>query len=336
MVSQKYRYEHFFSRDGFNKSLGHFQAVSSLLGDINNKVNLAEVLNELLTEKEIEQNQLAPILYALLVDKFSYRFVSHNMQQTISDFSVIHNELKRWNAVDLVISYHHPELGLCVINPKNQDHWLFIQSLKKNEFLTIYCGGFEKEIEEKTASAAINRLLGLFYDKKGKTPEVLLKGSFTYSKPKPPAPKKPVPKKAAGRKPKQEKAVEKKVKEKLETVQPAPAQGKAVRMTPLYAIQVTNELFHNGNVEAWKKAIQSYKVKYPALEVYIFYDGEKINDINTLFKWGKVKHGSSILFSVAGEEIKDVAKLKRYLYQGASPRFEDFLRFPVNTVLKLF
>ena len=30
-------------------------------------------------------------------------------------------------------------------------------------------------------------------------------------------------------------------------------------MTPLYGVVVTNELFHNGNVEAWKKIIESYE-----------------------------------------------------------------------------
>jgi hypothetical protein len=123
----------------------------------------------------------------------------------------------------------------------------------------------------------------------------------------------------------------------------APAAAPAVevpskkrRMTPMYSIPVSNELFHNGNVEAWKKIIQSYNMKYPGLEVFIFYEGERIHDINTLFKWGKVKHGSTIMIAIAGEDIKDLAKLQRYLRQGASPAFEAFLRFPVNTVLNLF
>ena len=107
-------------------------------------------------------------------------------------------------------------------------------------------------------------------------------------------------------------------------------------MTPLYSVPVTNELFHNGNVEAWKKIILSYTTKHPGLEVYIYYDGERIHDIHSLFKWGKVKHGSTILFAVGGDDIQDVAKLQRYLRQGASPKFEDFLRFPVNKVLNLF
>ncbi|MDZ7793320.1 MAG: hypothetical protein U5P10_06385 [Spirochaetia bacterium] len=108
------------------------------------------------------------------------------------------------------------------------------------------------------------------------------------------------------------------------------------RMTPFYSIPVTNELFHNGNVEAWKKVIQSYQAKHPGLDVYIYYDGERIHDIHSLFKWGKVKHGSTILVAVAGEDIQDVAKLQRYLRQGASPQFEAFLRYPVNTILNLF
>jgi hypothetical protein len=109
-----------------------------------------------------------------------------------------------------------------------------------------------------------------------------------------------------------------------------------VKMTPMYSVVVANELFHNGNVEAWKRIIASYCAKYPALQVYIYYEGERILDINTLFKWGKVKHGSSIQFAVSGNEIKDVAKLQRYLVQGASNQFEAFLHGPVNNVLKLF
>ncbi|MDR2900551.1 MAG: hypothetical protein LBV20_03400, partial [Treponema sp.] len=117
---------------------------------------------------------------------------------------------------------------------------------------------------------------------------------------------------------------------------PAASPRGPVRMTPMYSVIVQNELFHNGNVEAWKKIIASYKAKYPELEVYIYYDGERIMDINSLFKWGKVKHGSAINFAVAGNDIKDVAKLQRYLSQGASHLFESFLHGPVNTVLRLF
>ena len=108
------------------------------------------------------------------------------------------------------------------------------------------------------------------------------------------------------------------------------------KMSPMLSVVVTNELFHNGNVEAWKRIMNSYTTKYPDLQIWVYYDGEQITDINALFKWGKVKHGSCIQFVVVGEEIKDVPKLKRYFTQGASPMFEAFLQGAPGAVLNLF
>ena len=108
------------------------------------------------------------------------------------------------------------------------------------------------------------------------------------------------------------------------------------KMSPMLSVVVTNELFHNGNVEAWKRIMDSYTTKYPDLQIWVYYEGEKITDINALFKWGKVKHGSCIQFVVVGEDIKDVPKLKRYFTQGASPMFEAFLQGAPGTVLNMF
>ncbi|MFW5795569.1 MAG: hypothetical protein ACOCV0_00060 [Alkalispirochaeta sp.] len=49
-----------------------------------------------------------------------------------------------------------------------------------------------------------------------------------------------------------------------------------------------------------------------------------------------MKHGTPIMFSVAGEEIRDVSKLQRYLFEGASPRFEMFLKGGIDQPLELF
>jgi hypothetical protein len=49
-----------------------------------------------------------------------------------------------------------------------------------------------------------------------------------------------------------------------------------------------------------------------------------------------VKHGDAILFSVSGDEIKGVAKLQRYLFEGASLRYTNFLKKDVNKILNLF
>ena len=361
MPEMSYEYERFCNRDGFNRSLGHFQAVSALIDDFEDYYNLADILNSLSADREIEQGQLSPILYALLADKYGYISESHNMKATIEDFEDIRKEIARWKAVDIVIAYHHPELGFTVINPKNKEQWSVVQSIKKNELIILYAGAFQDDPDKSLAKAALSACAKLLEGAKVKPSEKLLKGKYKFQEyvfdeeeeeddePEQTA----TASSRSGIAPPQSKRADVKASETGGTAeeeeteapvaaapppkpQPAAALSGNRRMTPMYAVPVTNELFHNGNVEAWKKIIQSYELKYPGTEVLVFYEGERIHDINTLFKWGKVKHGSTIMFAVVGEEMSDVAKLQRYFKQGASIQFEAFLKAPVNTVLELF
>lgn len=113
-------------------------------------------------------------------------------------------------------------------------------------------------------------------------------------------------------------------------------QAKKKRITPQYGVQVSNELFHNGNVEAWRNIIESYEHAHLGTTILLFHNGQRIKHISSLFKWGKVKVGDSIFFSIVGEEIKNVAKLKKYLSQGASHNFHAFIKKDVNVTLNLF
>jgi hypothetical protein len=266
----------------------------------------------------------------------------------------------KWRALDLVVTYFHPELGVVTINPKNRGHWESVRSLKKNELVTVFAGAFDETDGDPKYQEGINLLLSILQGAKIRTPASFAKGRFVQRKqvallPAPSPVRGPRPR---GRRPKalleaaaaasaasaMPPALQSYVAQQTAAAA-APATPKPVvaaattaprKMTPMYSIPVTNELFHNGNVEAWKKIIQSYTTKYPGLEVYVFYEGERIHDINTLFKWGKVKHGSAIMIAIAGDDIKDVAKLQRYLKQGASHMFEAFLKGQVGAVLNLF
>ncbi|MBN2553354.1 MAG: hypothetical protein JXB06_11330 [Spirochaetales bacterium] len=340
MAEAVYEYVGLSTRAGFNRSLRHFQAVNDIVPAFESRVNLADELNGMLDEKAIESNQIGPIVNALLVGhpKYNYRSRSYNLSRNIEEFDPIVSEVGKWDAVDLVLAYYHPDLGLTLINPKNKQHWESVQGLRRNELLTIYSGTLTEKTPEKLLESAIDALISLLETGKVRTPASLTQGKFKWKAPKPPAAPKPKARAKPGRAPARAKAAPKRAPAAAAQAPAAVAEvpTKKRRMTPMYSIPVSNELFHNGNVEAWKKIIQSYNAKYPGLEVFIFYEGERIHDINTLFKWGKVKHGSTIMIAVAGEEIKDLAKLQRYLRQGASPAFEAFLKFPVNTVLNLF
>ena len=343
MAEAVYEYVGLSTREGFNRSLRHFLAVNEIVPAFESKTNLADELNALLDDKAIQSNQIGPIVNALLVGhpKYNYRSRSYNLTRNIDEFDDLVSEVGKWDAVDLVLAYYHPDLGLTLINPKNKQHWESVQALRKNELATIYAGTLTEKAPEKLLDTAIDALISQLETGKVRTPPSLTQGRFKWKAPKPLAPPKPKVKKKPGRPPAraQDKAAPARGAAATAAAAPAaeaPPPSKKRRMTPMYSIPVSNELFHNGNVEAWKKIIQSYNMKYPGLEVFIFYEGERIHDINTLFKWGKVKHGSTIMIAIAGEEIKDLAKLQRYLRQGASPAFEAFLRFPVNTVLNLF
>ena len=301
------------TKQGFNASVTHIQNALSLLDTCNVKKNIADEIGILLENKELTNEEIPAFLSVILLDMWGYKAMSKNIREINATAAAIIAETAKWKGVDIVIGYHHPDLGFLVINPKNPANASLVETLKKNELLNIYVGKQDKGvIEVPVAEAVVKAFFNLLEGTKPTFPAKLLNGPFVFTAPK-------VKKQAAGgRKRKAVKAsAAAKTKSAASAVQAkqptAPAQmqvpsGKA-RISQQISVVVTNELFHNGNVEAWKRIIRSYNARYPHNKVIVFYDGEQIVDINTLFKWGKVKHGSSIQFAVAGEEIKDLSKL---------------------------
>lgn len=298
----------------------------------------------MLVEKLFLHEQTQAVANMLLVDKWKYSVMSSNITGVQEDTSKISQEVSTWKALDFVIGYHHPDIGFILINPKNPESAAIISGFRKNELVVLYAGvqNEDKEASNK-ATIALPLLLKLIEGKQVKAPSSILSGSYSFV----PAKKQAVKKQPAGKKTpvsgakKTRSATSASVKQdstsaSLTTAAPEPVVPVQSRMTPLISVVVSNELFHNGNVEAWKRIIRSYNAKYPNLQVFIYYDGERIVDINTLFKWGKVKHGSCIQFCVSGENIQDLAKLSRYFRQGASPQFEAFLHGSPDTVMNLF
>ena len=328
------------TKQGFNASVTHIQNALSLLDVCNVKKNIADEIGILLENKELTNEEIPAFLSVILLDMWGYKVASKNLREINGLSTDIIAEATKWKGVDIVVGYHHPDLGFLAINPKNPANASLLGTLKKNELLNIYVGKQDKgAIEAPIAEAVFKAFFNLLEGTRPSIPAKLLNGPFVFTAPKA---KKPS---TEGRKRKAAKApATAKAKASASAVQAkqaaAPAQmqvptGKN-RISQQISVIVTNELFHNGNVEAWKRIIRSYNARYPHNKVIVFYDGEQIVDINTLFKWGKVKHGSSIQFAVAGEEIKDLSKLSKYFAEGASPRFEAFLRGSPSTVLNLF
>jgi hypothetical protein len=335
-MAESVNLESLSTRNGFNSAVRHIKKTLSIVDDMGKGANLSDLLHEM-ADPELTGDRVALMLRMLLVDKLGYRAASTNLASLAEDIPSLAGEFARWNGVDLVVSYRHPDLGLLTANPKLAEELADFGLLRKRELLVVYAGKGSAPADDDCRKAA-ELAAELFQGRKVKVPEALLKGHFTVKQTvkKPPAAAKPAAKKA----PRVSRAPDTAEAPRAAApvvVSSSPALSKGpVKMTPMYSVTVTNELFHNGNVEAWKRIVSSYNAKYPELQVYIYYEGERILDINSLFKWGKVKHGSAIQFAVAGADIRDVAKLQRYLVQGASNQFEAFLRGPVSGVMRLF
>jgi len=320
------------TRKGFNVSLRHFKFVNKLIKKVEKGSNLADLINDSLEDKQVSQNQFAAILNALLIDKYGYYCESVNLKISINENLInISNQTSSWDKVDIVLTYFHPQLGQILINPKNENHWESVGQIKENELIVIYAGnssgGSDVDLHNKAAKALKSILNG----EKPSNVKAFKSGDSDNVPEKPQEIKKEV-------------VEPKSVKEQptVKTTAPSLTQapinaGAKKKLSPHYGVIVSNELFHNGNVEAWKKIIASYdESKYSDTKVLVFYEGEQIQDINTLFKWGKVKHGTNIYFALLGPEFRDISKIRRYLAQGASNRFEDFLRGDPTKTLALF
>lgn len=300
-----------------------FQIITKIQSQLENGRNLADIIWEMEASRGISKKQIPAIIQTLLIEKYHYSCISFNLSATVSDWEKIHQIVKRWNRFNTVAVYYHPQLDVSLINPAVEEHWDRIESLSAYELMVLYTKSF---IEEERSLE-----MQLLKDFKAvcNGQEIDSDAKYISDKPLQPQPAKAEPA------PVKETVESKPTEDAAQTAAPTAESGKK-RVTPKYGVQVTNELFHNGNVEAWRNIIESYQKKYPGNTVMLYHNGQRIKHISSLFKWGKVKTGDSIFFSLVGEEIKDVAKLKKYLYQGAGVDFKYFVKNDPNTVLKLF
>lgn len=298
-------------RVGYNRLLKHMVVTTTIVDRFEKGENLADILNGMLDAGALNADQVPAILNIILVSRAALPYRSMNLPETVASFSRFSEQFSKWNALDLVVAYYHPTFGIQLVNPARAEHWQRVHELKRDELVVVYAraksGG--NDVARKGQDAFFSVLSGK---------SVAEDASFVMVEAPKPAPAAPP----------------------VQPVSQAPAKpvapSRASQMTPKYSVQVSNELFHNGNVEAWKNIIEAYHAKYPHCRVIVYHEGELIQDLNSLFKWGKVKHGGVIMFQVAGYDIKGVSRLQRYLYEGASPRFEAFLKKDVNKILNLF
>jgi hypothetical protein len=292
------------ARPAFNATVRHVKQALGVLEALEGGENFADALLRQPPGSLSDAASLS-LLSLLLLDKLGYTALSANPPAYAADLPALAAEFARWEAVDLVAVFHAPH-SVGIVNPKNAAQLAALGTPFPRELLVVYAGRADGAVPREPGIDAARTALALF---SGGCPEI---PAALYARaPRDAAPQKPAP--AASPPP----------------LRPGPGQ----RMTPLYSVPVTNELFHNGNVEAWKRVIGDYENTHPGLKVHVYFGGESVLDINSLFAWGKVKHGDAVRFAVSARPsadgsapaIRDIARLRRILAQAAGRNFEPLL-----------
>ena len=76
--------------------------------------------------------EIPAFLSVILLDMWGYKSISKNIREITTTPTTIITEMAKWKGVDVVIGYHHPDLGFLVINPKNPANVSLFEMLKKN------------------------------------------------------------------------------------------------------------------------------------------------------------------------------------------------------------
>ena len=273
------------ARPAFNAAVRHIKSALGILDALEGGENFADTLRRPRFSGLSGADSLS-LLALLLVDRLGYTALSANPPAFAGDLPALAGEFAGWSAVDLVAVFHDPrQTG--IVNPKNAGQLAALGRPFPRDLLVVYAGGgdFSREFCAGAARTAIALLSGA-------RPEI------------PPEFRAPSSRRAAP------------AKKALRAPLPP-------RTTPLYSVPVANELFHYGNVEAWKRVIGEYENAHPGCRVQVYYDGEPVRNINALYAWGKMPRGRVIQFSVssAGGAVPQIASLRRCLARASSRNF---------------
>jgi len=208
-------------------------------------------------EEQLDTFQVKSIISAILCDKWNYNVYPINLSTTPKNADMIVENISTWKGVDVVFTYEAPELGFIAMNPKNPASKELFKLFRKNELLLIFVGKQDRgTVDAALADSVISAIKKLFEKKACSVPASVKPGPFVYVEPKKAAPvkvKKTVAKKP-GRKAPAPSAPAAKVQASSapsHLERPSAIATGPKKMSQLVSVPVSNELFHNGNVEAW-------------------------------------------------------------------------------------
>jgi hypothetical protein len=151
-MADNFNLEVLSTRSGFNSAVRHIKETMNIAESAGTG-NLGDIIYELDSE-ELTSSKIGLILRMLLVDKLGYKFASTNLSSAVSDLSALTKVFGKWDGVDLIAAYYHPELGLLIANPKIAEELTGFGQLGKRELLVVYAGFQGRETNDTCKKAA--------------------------------------------------------------------------------------------------------------------------------------------------------------------------------------
>lgn len=304
MLNKKF-YSFFSRRADINATVRHIVTVNTILDVCGYKKNLADIISSLMQEEQLDTFQVKSIISAILCDKWNYNVYPINLSTTPKNADMIVENISTWKGVDVVFTYEAPELGFIAMNPKNPASKELFKLFRKNELFTIYAGYQGRgKLSNDIFMTMIDAINNMFKGEEGVVSKAILDGSFVYKE----IPVSMNKKKNLGN-------------DNLCVSFP----NQAYKMSKVMSIKIDVPIFNEMNFLAWKRIISDYTTKHQTANIYIFYKGELVSNLEKLVSYEVLKKGSVLQIAVKDFVIQDVQRLFKYLEEGASERFEVFL-----------
>ena len=303
MINKQF-YSFFSRRIGVNEAVRHISNINRILDGCGYKRNLVDIISNIMQDEALDEMQLKSMIHTILCDKWNYLSYPINLATRPKNADLIVDTMSTWTGVDIVLTYETDETGFIVINPKNPEFRDVFSLLRPKELLTIYAGyqGRGKLSYDifLTMIDAINKML---LGEEGVVSKAVLEGKYAYKEL--PASLTPFKKK--------------KISNDTVSFATSPYQ-----MTKFFPIKIETSGFGDKNINAVKRIIKDYIDHYKDANVYIFYKGELVLNLEKLMKDGILKKGSVLEVSVKDFAIQEATRLFKYLQEALTENCEIF------------
>lgn len=262
---------------------------------LQNGMNTIDAANEVMEsfKNEAYDFSFSELFYDVLVKRRSYVAATQNLLRIANDFTVIFDEVKNWNLLDVIILYHDDKFGQIIINPKNLSDISLFKYLKKHSLIAVYVG-----LNDMENDIAVNKDVLYFASRKvidlieGKNILLTEKIKKLFSS----------------------ESAEKKFLEKPSSV---------LSCFDDFTVSVTTDMLRKDNFDCFNYVIDCYRKTYPKSSFYIEFNGSKLENIEHLKYLSSVKYGSILNLWIKNAEKKTILKLKQYLEQALSSRYSS-------------